>query len=68
MHKKGKENSNADALSRSSIDWVFPTSSAEKRTMYQWNGDMIEERHDRRVKACLQEYERSAKWESEEEV
>ena len=26
------------------VDWVFPTPSAEKRMMYQWNGDMIEER------------------------
>ena len=26
------------------VDWVFPTPSAEKRTMYQWNGDMLEER------------------------
>ena len=24
------------------VDWVFPTPSAEKRTMYQWNGDMLE--------------------------
>ena len=26
------------------MDWVFPTPSAEKRTMYQWNGDTLEER------------------------
>ena len=26
------------------VDWVFPTPSAEKRTMYQWTGDMFEER------------------------
>ena len=26
------------------VDWVFPTPSAEKRTMYQWMGDMLEER------------------------
>ena len=26
------------------VDWVFPTPSAEKRTMYQWTGDMLEER------------------------
>ena len=26
------------------VDWVFPTPSIEKRTMYQWNRDMIEER------------------------
>ena len=26
------------------VDWVFPTPSAEKRTMFQWNGDMLEER------------------------
>ena len=26
------------------VDWVFPTPSVDKRTMYQWNGDMIEER------------------------
>ena len=26
------------------VDWVFPTLSAEKITMYQWTGDMLEER------------------------
>ena len=26
------------------VDWVFPTPSEEKRTMYQWMGDMLEER------------------------
>ena len=26
------------------VDWVFPTPSLEKRTMYQWTGDMMEER------------------------
>ena len=26
------------------VDWVFPTPSAEKRMMYQWTGDMLEER------------------------
>ena len=26
------------------VDWVFPTPSAEKRTMCQWTGDMLEER------------------------
>ena len=26
------------------VDWVNPTPSAEKRTMYQWTGDMLEER------------------------
>ena len=26
------------------VDWVFPTPSAEKRTMYQWTGEMLEER------------------------
>ena len=26
------------------VDWVFSTPSAEKRTMYQWTGDMLEER------------------------
>ena len=26
------------------VDWVLPTPSAEKRTMYQWTGDMLEER------------------------
>ena len=26
------------------VDWVFPTPSAEKRTMYEWTGDMLEER------------------------
>ena len=25
-------------------DWVFPTPSVEKRTMYHWTGDMLEER------------------------
>ena len=25
------------------VDRVFPTPSAEKRTMYQWTGDMLEE-------------------------
>ena len=27
-----------------SVDQVFPKPSAEKRTMYQWKGDMLEER------------------------
>ena len=27
------------------VDWVFLTPSAEKRTMYQWTRDMLEERH-----------------------
>ena len=26
------------------VDWVFPTPSAERRTMYQCTGDMLEER------------------------
>ena len=26
------------------VDWVFPTPSVEKRTVYQWTGDMLEER------------------------
>ena len=26
------------------VDWVFPTPSAERRTMYQRTGDMLEER------------------------
>ena len=26
------------------VDWVFPTPSVDKRTMYQWNGDMLEEK------------------------
>ena len=26
------------------VDWVFPSPSAEKRMMYQWMGDMLEER------------------------
>ena len=26
------------------LDWVFPTLSKEKRTMYDWTGDMTEER------------------------
>ena len=26
------------------VDWVFPTPSVEKRTMYQWTGDRLEER------------------------
>ena len=25
------------------VDWMFPTPSEEKRTMYQWTGDMLEE-------------------------
>ena len=25
-------------------DWMFPTPSVEKRTMYHWTGDMMEER------------------------
>ena len=37
------------------VDWVFPTPSAEKRTMYQWSGDMLEE------------YERSTRRKSEAE-
>ena len=26
------------------VDWVFPPLSVEKRTMYYWTGDMMEER------------------------
>ena len=26
------------------VHWVFPTPSVEKRTMYQWTGDMLEGR------------------------
>ena len=26
------------------VGWVFPTPSVEKRTMYHWTGDMMEER------------------------
>ena len=26
------------------VDWVFPTLSAEKKMMYHWMGDMLEER------------------------
>ena len=26
------------------VDWVFPTPSAENRTIYQWTGDMLEGR------------------------
>ena len=26
------------------VDWVFPTPYVEKRTMYKWTGDMLEER------------------------
>ena len=26
------------------VDWVFPTPSVEKRTMYQWTGDRLEKR------------------------
>ena len=26
------------------VDWVYPTPSVEKRTIYQWIGDMLEER------------------------
>ena len=26
------------------VDWVFHTPSVEKRTMYQWTEDMLEER------------------------
>ena len=29
------------------LDWVFPKPSAEKRMMYQWTGDMKEERQHR---------------------
>ena len=29
------------------VDWVFPTPSVEKRTMYHWTGDMLEERQER---------------------
>ena len=29
------------------VDWVFPTATAEKRTMYQGTGDMLEERQHR---------------------
>ena len=28
------------------VDWVFPTPSVEKRMMYQWMGDMLEERQN----------------------
>ena len=27
------------------VDWIFPTPSVEKRTMYHWTGDILEERH-----------------------
>ena len=40
------------------VDWVFPTPSEEKRTMYQWTGDMLEKKN------CLQEHERCARWKS----
>ena len=26
------------------VDWVFPIPSVEKRTIYPWTGDMMEER------------------------
>ena len=26
------------------MDWVFPTLSVEKRPMYHWTGDMMEEK------------------------
>ena len=28
------------------VDWVFPAPSMEKRMMYQWMGDMLEERQN----------------------
>ena len=31
------------------MDWVFPTASVEKKTMYHWTGDMMEERRTRRM-------------------
>ena len=34
------------------VDWVFPTPSVEKRTMYQWTEDMLEERHNGRTGVC----------------
>ena len=33
------------------VDWVFPTPSVEKRTIYQWTGDMLEERRQRAYKS-----------------
>ena len=27
------------------VDWMFPKTSVEKRTMYQWNRDMLKEMH-----------------------
>ena len=42
------------------VDWVFPTPSVEKRTMYHWTGDMLDT-------TSLQEYERSARRKSEVE-
>ena len=26
------------------VDWVFPRPSVEKKKMYQWTGDMLEEK------------------------
>ena len=40
------------------VDWVFPTPSVEKRMMYQWMGDMLEETK------CLQKHERCTMWKS----
>ena len=48
------------------VDWVFPTPWVEKRLMYHWTGDMMEERQwayksmrevpDRRVRGNAQMY------------
>ena len=40
------------------VDWVFPTPSSEKRTLFQWTGEMLEERQH------LPKYERGSRGKS----
>ena len=41
-------------------DWVFPTPSEERRTMYQWTGDMLEEKQ--RVYKSMREVQGKRVW------
>ena len=43
------------------VDWVFPTPSVEKMTMYHWTGDV----HDGRETTILQKYEKIARGKNE---
>ena len=43
------------------VDWVFPTHSVEKRMIYHWTGDMMEESH-RAYKSMREVQGGRAKW------